>query len=57
MTEPKKKSRTMNRLESLLAKREEEEKAVKEGRWHDIEDEETDEERENRIMGNRSAWQ
>ena len=60
MTEPKKKkSRALTRIEELLGKKAAEAKLIKEGRWHDveIEDEETEQERHERIMGNKGAWQ
>jgi len=56
MTEPKEKSRALKRIEELLAKKQEEEKAVLDGRYHEIEPIETESERFSRIMQTRSAW-
>ena len=56
MTEPKEKSRAMKRIEELIAKKQEEEKAVLDGRYHEIESIETDAEAHDRMMNDRGAW-
>lgn len=58
MTEEKKqkKSRALARIETLLEKKREEERLIREGRYHEIDPDETEQERDQRIMDSPAAW-